>query len=51
MTKDDINDLAWMAQRYALGRMTYVVFTITDILIRNAKDIYIHNRKKNGQRN
>jgi hypothetical protein len=39
MTKDDLNSLCWPAMRYALGRKTYVVETVSRVLINNAKDI------------
>lgn len=38
MNKKDLNTLYFCAFRYALGRMTYIVSTVTDILIRAAED-------------
>jgi hypothetical protein len=40
------NDLAWAAVRYALGRKTYMVATVCDVLIKNADKLYNQNREK-----
>lgn len=38
MNNKDLNTLYFCAFRYALGRMTYIVSTVTDLLIKAAKD-------------
>lgn len=38
MNKKDLNTLYFCAFRYALGRMTYIVSTVTDLLIKATKD-------------
>ena len=38
MNKKDLNTLYFCAFRYALGRLTYIVSTVTDLLIKATKD-------------
>ncbi len=45
MSRDDeFNTLAFYAFRYALGRMTYAVGDVVDILIKNIKKIDPYNQ-------
>lgn len=39
MTNEDLNRLVWPAMRYALGRKTFMVDTVCNALIANAKNI------------
>lgn len=48
MNTKDFNDLAWPAMRYALGRKTYVVEQVCNVLIKNAHDLTSDNRYKMG---
>jgi hypothetical protein len=44
ITQQDFNDLAWMATRYMLGRKTYAVSTLCEILIRRNNHLYPENK-------
>ena len=44
-TKEELNILIYCATRYALGRSTYVVSTICDILINQRDNLHPKNKK------
>jgi len=48
-TQKEFNDLAWCAMRYALGRKTYIVSSVCDILVKHVDKLFKDDRYRIGE--